>query len=130
MAQKSKILIVEDDDQLREILQIVLREEGFTVETVPDGQVAIDYMEKAKREGGLPAMIILDLNMPIVDGWRVAAWLNADIGLREIPVIVTSATREQGEHAKSLHADAYLVKPFSTDEILGVVGLFSLLTGK
>jgi len=42
-------------------------------------------------------------------------------------VIVSSATREQGEAAQALHADAYLVKPFSTDEILGVVDLFSLL---
>jgi CheY-like chemotaxis protein len=65
--------------------------------------------------------------MPVVDGWKVAAWLNEDPVLGDIPVIVTSATREQGEAAKALHADAFLVKPFTTDEILGVVELFSLL---
>jgi CheY-like chemotaxis protein len=121
------ILIVEDDDQLREVLEIVLREEGFRVELCPDGQAAIDTLTKRKDEGKLPSMIILDLNMPIVDGWQVAKWLDADDVLGEIPVIVTSATKQQGEQAKSLHADAYLVKPFSTDEILGVVGLFTLL---
>ena len=121
------ILIVEDDAQLRKVLELVLREEGFNVELCPDGQVAKDKLEAEKKTGKLPAMIILDLNMPVVNGWQVAAWLNADPVLGDIPVIVTSATREQGEAAQALHADAYLVKPFTTDEILGVVGLFSLL---
>jgi DNA-binding response OmpR family regulator len=125
---QKKILIVEDDDQLRDLLQIVLTEEGFEVETCPDGQVALDYMTAAKENGKLPSMIILDLSMPVLDGWKVASWLNNDEILDDIPVIVTSASREQGEHAQSLHADAYLVKPFTTDEILGVVELFSLLS--
>ncbi len=122
-----RILIVEDDYQLRDLLRIVLREEGFEVETVPDGQVAMDRLENGKDSHTLPAMIILDLNMPVVNGWEVARWLDADPALRHIPVIVTSATQEQGEAAKALHADAYLLKPFSTDEILAVVELFSLL---
>jgi CheY-like chemotaxis protein len=121
------ILIVEDDKQLRDVLRIVLTEEGFNVEVCPHGQAAMDTLEAAKKDKKLPAMIILDLNMPVVDGWKVAAWLNEDPILGDIPVIVTSATREQGEAAKALHADAFLVKPFTTDEILGVVELFSLL---
>jgi twitching motility two-component system response regulator PilG len=121
------ILIVEDDDGLRDVLEIVLREEGFQVELCPDGQVAMDTLTADKNRGKLPTMIILDLNMPVVDGWQVSKWLDADPVLGKIPVIVTSATEQQGEAAKALHADAYLVKPFSTDEILGVVGLFSLL---
>ena len=121
------ILIVEDDAQLRKVLDLVLTEEGFNVELCPDGQSAIDKLDADKKVGKLPAIIILDLSMPVVDGWQVAAWLNNDPALGDIPVIVTSATREQGEAAQALHADAYLVKPFTTDEILGVVGLFSLL---
>ncbi|MCC7449779.1 MAG: response regulator [Anaerolineae bacterium] len=122
-----RILVVEDDYQLRDLLRIVLRDEGFDVETVPDGQVAMDKLTAEKEAHTLPAMIILDLNMPVVNGWEVAKWLDDDPALRHIPVIVTSATQEQGEAAKALHADAYLLKPFSTDEILGVVELFSLL---
>ena len=121
------ILIVEDDNQLRDVLHIVLTEEGFHVEEAPHGQAAMDQLEAAKHSHKLPAMIILDLNMPVVDGWTVAKWLDADPQLGDIPVIVTSATREQGEAAKALHADAYLVKPFTTDEIVGLVELFSLL---
>ncbi len=123
-----QILIVEDDNELRALLSIVLREEGFEVQTCQDGQAAMDRLAEAKQAGDYPSMVILDLNMPVVNGWDVAKWLNADPQLDEIPVIVTSATREQGEKAQALHADAYLVKPFTTDEILGVVELFSLLS--
>ncbi len=122
-----RILIVEDDIQLRQVLDLVLTQEGFDVDQCPHGQAAMDYLDAAKKDNTLPSMIILDLNMPVVDGWTVAKWLDADPMLGDIPVIVSSATREQGEAAQALHADAYLVKPFSTDEILGVVDLFSLL---
>jgi len=120
------ILIVEDDDLLRDLLKIVLNEEGFEVQVCINGKEAMDVLEAAKLSGVLPSMIILDLTMPVVDGWQVAAWLDADPVLRDIPVVVTSATEEHGEEAKKLHADAYLVKPFDTEEILGVVTLFSL----
>jgi len=123
-----RILIVEDDKDLRDLLRIVLTEEGFAVDTCPNGKVALDRLEVWKRENALPAMVILDLNMPVVDGWKVAAHIEEDPALRDIPVIVTSATKDQGEAAKALHADAYLVKPFTTDEILGIVELFSLLS--
>ena len=126
MAQS--ILIAEDDFDLRDILRLVLMDEGFEIVTCVDGQMTMDHLKKLKAENKpLPSMIILDLNMPIVDGWKVAEWLDADPALREIPVIVTSATEEHGEAAKALHADAYLVKPYTSDEILGVVELFSLL---
>ena len=122
-----RILIVEDDHELRDLLQIVLREEGFEVDTCENGQLAIERLQEGKKNKDLPSMVILDLNMPVLDGWEVATRLDADPELQDIPVIVSSATKEQGEKAKALHADAYLVKPFTTDEILGVVELFSLL---
>ncbi len=121
-----RILVVEDDDLLRSILQIVLTEAGFDVQVCPHGKAAMELLETAKKDGLLPSMVILDLTMPLVDGWQVAAWLDADPMLRDIPVVVTSATEEHGAAAKSLHADAYLVKPYDTDEILGIVDLFSL----
>ncbi len=126
---QKRILIVEDDNDLRDLLRIVLLEEGFQVDTCPEGKAAMQALEAAKKDKkNLPHMVILDLNMPIVDGWKVARWLDEDPELKDIPVIVTSATKDQGEAAKALHADAYLVKPFTTDEILTIVELFSLLS--
>ena len=123
-----QIMIVEDDHMLRSILEIVLSEAGYEIDVCEDGQVAIDRLTELRDKHDpeeLPMMVILDLSMPVVDGWQVAAWIDADPALRDIPVIVTSATEEYGEKAKKLHADAYLVKPYSTDEILGAIALFS-----
>ncbi len=125
---RKKIVIAEDDKGLRDLLQYVLEEEGFEVSTVPHGQAAIELLASLRDSNKLPNMIILDLNMPMVTGWQVASWLEADPRLDEIPVIVISATEAHGRAAKMLNADAYLVKPFSTDEIIGIVGLFSLFS--
>jgi len=128
-----RILVVEDDIMLRSILEIVLTEAGYAVDECENGQIAMDRLTELRDKhdpDALPMMVILDLAMPVVDGWQVAAWMDADPALRDIPVIVTSATEEHGEAAKKLHADAYLVKPYNTDEIVGVVGLISALNGK
>lgn len=123
-----KTIVVADDDwQLRELLRFVLEEEGFHCVLCSDGQETIQSLTEMRDTRRLPAMVLLDLNMPRVDGWRVASWLHADPILDEVPVIVISATEEHGKAAKSLNVDAYLVKPFTTDEIIGVVSLFALL---
>ncbi len=124
---KKRISIAEDDRALREILRIVLMEEGFAVTTCRDGRDLITHLTLARDAGTLPDIIILDLNMPFITGWEVAAWLDSDPQLCDIPVIVISATEAHGKAAKSLNVDAYLVKPFTTDEIIGVVSLFTLL---
>lgn len=124
---RKHIVIAEDDDLLRELLEIVLTEEGFEVNSFADGRAVIQYLSLARDARKLPSMILLDLNMPNIDGWGVAAWLDADPVLGQVPVIVISATEAHGKAAKNLHVDAYLVKPFSTDEIIGVVSLFSLI---
>lgn len=125
---RKRIVIAEDDKLLRDFLEIVLSEEGYEVTAFPDGRAAIHYLAIARDQRRLPAMILLDLNMPFVDGWGVAAWLDADTEMSRIPVIVISATEAHGKAAKTLNADAYLVKPFTTDEIIGIVSLFSMLT--
>jgi CheY-like chemotaxis protein len=122
-----RVLVVEDDDDLRDILKIVLREEGLEVHTCVNGQEALDYLEANRAPEKRPSIILLDLNMPVLDGWKVSEWLHKDPDLGSIPLAVISATQQQGEQVKALYADAYIVKPFTTDEILGIVGLFSLL---
>jgi DNA-binding response OmpR family regulator len=129
VAVAGRILIVEDDELLRSILKIVLTQEGFTVQVCANGQAAKDTLSADRDQGELPEMVILDLTMPVVDGWQVAAWMDADPVLKDVPVVVTSATEEHGLAASALHADAYLVKPYDTDEILGVVSLFATPKG-
>jgi len=125
VAVAGRILVVEDDELLRSILEIVLTEAGFTVQVCANGRDAMNALSTARDQAQLPEMVILDLTMPVVDGWQVAAWMDADPVLRDVPVVVTSATEEHGAAASALHANAYLVKPYDTDEILGVVSLFT-----
>lgn len=125
--KKKRIVIAEDDKTLRDLLKIVLAEEGFEVIGCRDGRDAVQYLTLCRDNGNLPALIILDLNMPHVNGWEVAAWLDGDPALGDIPVIVISATEHHGRAAKMLNVDAYIVKPFTTDEILGVIALFMLM---
>jgi len=130
MPNPPQILLVDDDHYLVDILKIVLKEEGFAPVACADGKQATELLTSAKQSGNakdLPKMILLDLNMPVMDGWKVAEWLHADPVLDRIPLIVISATKEEGEQARALHSDAYLVKPFTTDELLGAVGLMSLI---
>lgn len=122
------IVIAEDDRSLRILLKYVLEDEGFFCEVCADGREAIHMLSEFRDAGTLPAMILLDLNMPHVDGWQVASWLHNDPVLDDIPVIVISATEEHGLAAKRMNVDAYLVKPFATDEIIGIVSLFALLS--
>lgn len=129
-ALNPKIMLVDDDHYLVDILKIVLKEEGYTPITCSDGQQAKDLLSTTKESGNakdLPKMILLDLNMPVMDGWKVAEWLHTDPVLDRIPLIVISATKEEGEQARALHSDAYLVKPFTTDELLGAITLMTLI---
>lgn len=125
--RKLRLLIAEDDRALANILRLVLEEEGFEVTHCHDGQIAIQTLSALRDNGTPPDIILLDLNMPHVDGWTVAAWLDTDPRLEAIPVIVISATEAHGRAAKALNVDAYLVKPFTTDEIIGVVSLFAMV---
>ena len=127
LVRKLRLLIAEDDRALANVLRIVLEGEGFEVTHCRDGHSAIQTLSALRDSGTPPDIILLDLNMPRVDGWTVAAWLETDPQLEAIPVIVISATEAHGRAAKVLNVDAYLVKPFTTDEIIGVVSLFTML---
>jgi CheY-like chemotaxis protein len=104
------VLLAEDDEDVRALAELVLRREGFEVRAVTDGQAALDAA--AERT---PAVAVLDVSMPRVDGLEAARRLRERPATREIPIMlltarVTDADRERGRQAG---ADAQLDKPFS-----------------
>jgi two-component system, OmpR family, phosphate regulon response regulator PhoB len=104
------VLLAEDDEDVRALAELVLRREGFEVRAVTDGQAALDAA--AERT---PAVAVLDVSMPRVDGLEAARRLRERPETREIPIMlltarVTDADRERGRQAG---ADAQLDKPFS-----------------
>jgi DNA-binding response OmpR family regulator len=108
-----RILLVEDDLELRDILQDILEDEGYDVIPAADGRQALEYLRGTRSGDDAPALLILDLMMPIVSGWQVLEALNLDRSL-QMPVIVVSASGR----ARPDGVTAYLRKPFDLYELL------------
>jgi CheY-like chemotaxis protein len=109
------VLIVEDDADLREMMAQLLTLEGFEAATVANGREALDYLHHAST----PNVILLDLMMPVMDGWEFRRQQQADPALAPVPVIVLSAL-DQARAAK-MHAAAFLKKPLDFDRLLSLV---------
>jgi two-component system alkaline phosphatase synthesis response regulator PhoP len=113
----SKILIVDDEVHLARILQFTLEHVGYKVITAHDGKEAID---KARDER--PDLVILDLMLPIIDGYKVCNILKDNEESRRIPIIILSArdlSREQIDEA--INADYFMEKPFNTDNLISTI---------
>lgn len=110
-----KILVVDDEPHIRQILQFTLEKAGYAVTSAADGEEALVCMVADK-----PDLVLLDVMMPNVDGYEVCRKMREDFGLSQIPVIMLSAKGEQGDRVHGLErgANDYLVKPYSNDELL------------
>lgn len=110
------ILLVEDDRPLRESIGRALTEAGFTVREVRDGAAAVLALQSAKQ----PNVVLLDIGLPFVDGWRVLEQMHHG---QQPPVIIISARGDARDKVRALDmgADDYLAKPFGTDELLARV---------
>lgn len=113
MIRRHSILVVDDDPHFRELYRMALRLEGFDVSVASDGVAALRQIEQEP-----PSLIILDLNMPGIDGWGVLAELARYESSRNIPVIVVTASDVVQATAQ---AAAILAKPIAPEELLPVI---------
>ena len=109
------ILIVEDDADLREMMAQLLTLEGYRASTVANGREALEYLSG----GDKPDVILLDLMMPVMDGWEFRRQQQADAQISKVPVIVLSALDQN--RASDVNADAFLKKPLDFDRLLELV---------
>jgi CheY-like chemotaxis protein len=114
----AKILLVEDNEMNRDMLSRRLLKKGFEVVMAFDGQKGL---EMASSE--TPDIILLDMSLPIMDGWEVARNLKADDALKSIPVIALTAHAMAGDREKTLEAgcDEYDTKPIEFKRLLGKI---------
>ena len=110
-----KVLVIEDDRHIAELLRMALATQHFTPIVAGDGGTGLS---EARRL--LPSLILLDLMLPIMDGREVCRRLRADEKTRHIPIIMVSAKGEEEDRVAGLElgADDYVVKPFSTRELV------------
>lgn len=125
---KRFILIAEDDADDRYLMKTALAETGITedVEYVENGVEVIKYLESINQENGeinYPKFILLDLNMPKMDGREVLKMMKSNEAYRKIPVIVFSTTKNQLEVKRcyDLGANTYVVKPVSYDTLVETI---------
>jgi len=114
-ASHCPVLIVEDDADLREMMAQLLSLEGFRTATVSNGLEALEYLHNGDR----PDLILLDLMMPVMDGWEFRRQQQADPQLARVPVIVLSALDQN--RAADVNAAAFLKKPLDFDRLIKLV---------
>jgi two-component system cell cycle response regulator DivK len=109
-----KILVIEDVDFNRDLVVQLLEDKYQVIEAV-NGQEGVSIAEKEK-----PELILMDLSLPVMDGWEATRVLKANSELRSIPVIALTAHAMKGDEEKALAAgcDDYLVKPIDEDELM------------
>ena len=114
-AESCPILIVEDDADLREMMAQLLLLEGFTAQAVSNGREALDYL----RRSDAPQVILLDLMMPVMDGWEFRREVQRNPKVANVPVIVLSALDQN--RAGYIGEVAFLKKPLDFDRLLDLV---------
>jgi CheY-like chemotaxis protein len=110
-----KVLVVDDDDQLADVVRQVLRDAGYSVATVRHGAAALELVKHIS-----PDLILLDLSMPIMDGWSFVTQYRriAKSGAR---VVLLTGNPQAAEIARTLQADGYITKPFDIASLVSVV---------
>jgi two-component system, chemotaxis family, chemotaxis protein CheY len=112
------ILVVEDDESIASAIVEVLSEEGYSVITAANGREALERVARHP-----PSLILLDMKMPVMDGWAFASTYRAQPGTHA-PLIVLTAARDAGERAAEIQAQAFLAKPFAIEHLLDLVQRF------
>jgi two-component system cell cycle response regulator DivK len=114
----TKILLVEDNEMNRDMLSRRLVRRGFEVVFAMDGQQGIDFARSEQ-----PDIILMDMGLPVVDGWEATRRVKADAATRSVPVIGLTAHAMSGDREKTIEAgcDDYDTKPVEFDRLIGKI---------
>jgi CheY-like chemotaxis protein len=108
------ILVVDDDPDIRESLREVLEDEGYAVTCVGNGREALDHLQKAPR----PCVILLDLMMPVMDGWQFRHEQKKIPSIADVPLIVITAT---GKRPVLIDAEELVMKPLDLNRLFAAI---------
>ena len=118
-ATVKRIVCIEDEPEMIDLIQLILNRRGFDVHGAPGGKEGLSLVREM-----LPDLVLLDLMMPDMDGWEVYQQMKADESTRDIPVIVVTAKAQNIDKVLGLHiakVDDYIAKPFSPQELMDSV---------
>jgi CheY-like chemotaxis protein len=112
-------LVVDDHKEIRDLVGMVLSDEGYEVVTAPDGAVALKRCAEYP-----PSVVLLDMQMPVMDGWEFARRYRQTPG-PHAPIVVMTAAQDARHRAAQIGADGYLAKPFDLDDLVRCVERFT-----
>lgn len=124
MAANSYVLVVDDDPAIRGLLADALRDEGFLVDLAAHGREALDAM-RARR----PATVVLDLMMPVMDGFSFMKACHSEQLCDNVPIVVISAVHDALARVDEVPVHACVAKPFDLDDLVRMVGRFARANG-
>jgi CheY-like chemotaxis protein len=124
--QNVKILVIEDDEYSRDALAHLLASEGYEAQSASDGESGLEKAHEVH-----PDVIVLDLNLPDIDGKHVIEMIRSDGPLKNVPILVVTGDEDKAAQAAvDIGADGYLTKPVEFDDLIKAIsGLTSNLIG-
>ena len=113
-----RILVVDDQEDLRGVLRDLLAGSGYTVIEAADGEVGV-----AKAKSDRPDLILMDIQMPVIDGYEATRRIKVDPNLKSIPIVAVSSFAMKGdeEKARAAGCDHYVTKPYSPMQLLRLI---------
>jgi two-component system cell cycle response regulator DivK len=113
-----RILVVEDQEDNRRILRDLLTRSGFAIDEAENGEDALESIARQR-----PDLILMDIQLPVLDGYEATRRIKSDPQLRAIPIIVVTSYALSGDEAKAREAgcDAYVTKPYSPRQLLAKI---------
>jgi CheY-like chemotaxis protein len=109
------VLVVDDDPDIRDLVQLGLEDQGYRVLSAPDGQAALELLGRSRIE-----LILLDMRMPVMDGWTFARLYRQQADPRA-PIVVVTAAQDAAQRAAEIAAEGHLAKPFGLAELRATV---------
>lgn len=117
--RKKRVLLIEDSVEIQMLMAKFLSQNGYVVDRADNGAAALAFLKESKQ---IPDLIVLDLMMPIMDGYQFREAQNQNADISTIPVVIMTADRDVETKAKQLKVNGFLKKPFKDlDTILDVV---------
>ncbi|HVJ14596.1 MAG TPA: response regulator [Polyangiaceae bacterium] len=121
MTETKEVLVVDDDPDMAETMVEVLREAGYSARSAGDGKQALEAVEMH-----MPSLILLDVLMPVMDGWQCAREVRKRYG-RDLPIVVVTAAEDVRARAEPMDVNEVLPKPFELDDLLRAVERYAPL---
>jgi DNA-binding response OmpR family regulator len=114
----ARILVVDDDQVIQQLLKVNLELEGYAIEVAEDGEEALDLFDEFR-----PNLVLLDIMMPKLDGWEVCRRLKQGVDSADVPIVLLSARAQEADVQRGIELGvaAYVTKPFDPIQLLDLV---------